>query len=158
MLEAHIKIEKELAVEGFRRALKFKAVKDISYFYGLRLMIVWIVISLANALAGEEHLSGYHGLFLIAVWIAFSVHVYYKWHRDLGDTEGWEFYAQLDEFGVTTTADGENRNEWNFYSSYIEHEDYLQINDTDGGITFLPKTPELTELVEFTKRKISEKA
>ena len=154
MPEAHVRIEKELAVEGFRRALKFSAVKDISYYYGLRLMVVWIVISLANALAGEEHLSGYHGLFLLAIWIAVSVHGYYKWHRDLGDTEGWEFYAQLDELGVTTTVNGENRNEWNFYSSCIEHEDYLQINDTRGGITFLPKTPELAELVEFTKRKI----
>jgi hypothetical protein len=157
MIEAHVKIEKDLAVKGLRRALKFHAIKDISYFYALRLMIVWLVISLANALAGGSHLTSYHGLFLIAVWIGVSIHGYRKWYRDIGDTEGWEFYAKADELGVTTEPVSESRKEWSFYSNYIEHDDHLQINDTAGGITFLPKRPELEDLIDFTKTKIPEK-
>ena len=32
MIEAHIEIDKELAVKGWRQALKFKAMQDMSYF------------------------------------------------------------------------------------------------------------------------------
>jgi hypothetical protein len=117
-------------------------------------MIVWFVISFANAMAGEAHLSGYQGLFLIGVWIAASVHGYRKWHRDIGEMEGWEFHARADELGVTTDAASESRKEWSHYSSYIEHDDYLQLNDMTGNITFLPKSPELEEFIEFTKTKI----
>jgi hypothetical protein len=80
-------------------------------------------------------------------------------------TEGWEFIAKLDDTGVTTRApqdviqdamNEESRYEWSFYQSFKDYEDYLQITDINGGITFVPKTVELMELVEFTKNKIPE--
>lgn len=157
MIEAHVKIDKNIAVKGYRKALRSQALKDIPYFYASRLMIVWLVVCFANALAGMSHLSGYHGLFFLATWAGISVHGYRKWYREVGEMDGWEFYARVDELGVTTDATSETRNEWSKYSSYAEYDDYLQITETSGGITFLPKRPELEELIEFTKTKISEK-
>jgi uncharacterized membrane protein len=84
MLEAHIKIDKDLAVKGFRRALKYKAFQDISYFYAVRLMIVWLVISLANALWDQGNLSKIHLVFLVVLWLGISIHGYYKMVRGSG--------------------------------------------------------------------------
>jgi len=162
MLEAHIKIDKDLAVKGFRRALKYKALQDISYFYAVRLMIVWLVVSLANALWEQADLSKIHLVFLVVLWIGISIHGYYKWHRELADqTEGWEFIAKLDDTGVTTQSvqkaeEEEIKYGWDRYQSYKDCGDYLQIAFDGGGYTFLPKTAELAEVIEFTKNKIPE--
>lgn len=162
MLEAQIKIDHELAVKGFRRALRFKAFQDISYFYAVRLMAVWLVVSLVNALWDRGGLTTIHLIFLAVLWLIVSIHDYYKWHKELaGRTEGWEFIAKLDDGGVATRLiqdpQEEVRQDWDFYQSYRDYEDYIQINDTGGGITFLPKTPGLKEIIEFTKNKIPEK-
>ena len=83
MLEANIHIEDELAVKGFRRALIFKAVKDISYFYAVRLTVVWLVISFADAVIGVGDLIRWHLTFLFILWIAASIYGYLDWHKRL---------------------------------------------------------------------------
>lgn len=161
MLEARVKIDKDLAVRGYRTALKYKAFQDLSYFYAVRLMIVWIAISVVNALWKHGEMTTPHLIALGVVWLGMSFYAYREWYNGLADkTEGWEFVARLDDDGVSTSpVDGggqEFRYAWSHYQSYRDRGDYLQINDVNGGITFVPKTAELAELIEFTKEKIPE--
>lgn len=155
MLEANIKIDDELAAKGFKRALKFKAMRDIAYHYGIRLMIIWLVLMFANGIMNAPHLNTIYLMFLAGLWLIASAYSYYDWARKIDYTKGWSFYAKIDELGVTTNVDHEARYEWSFYKNYKEFDDYLQIEDINGGISFLPKKPELFEIIEFTKRKIS---
>lgn len=111
----------------------------------------------ANRLGDAEHLIGLHAKLFLGIWVIISAYEYVNWYRRIGDTDGWSFYAELDEAGVNTNAAAKNRIEWDSYVSYEEYEDYLQINDKRGGISFLPKTPDLFEAIEFTKRKIQKK-
>jgi len=157
MLEAYVKIDDELVVKGFRKALRFKAVKDISVYFASLFAIVWIVIAFADAVMGQADLIRFHFLFLFGLWVVASVVGYVEWYVKLSKTKGWDFYAKIDDESVITSTSQENRNNWNLYKSYEEFEDYLQINGHQGEITFLPKTPELFEIIELTKQKISVK-
>lgn len=159
MLEAHIKIEKDLAVKGFRRARRYSAFHEIAQFYGYRLAAVWIIISIADSVIGAPNLMTFHLLVLALVWLAVTAHRYAQWYRELDQkTEGWEFYAKLDDVGVLTevepTLDLQDFHPWSHYSRYKEYDDYLEITDIYGETTFLPKEPMLCEMIEFTKRKI----
>lgn len=158
MLEAQIEIDKELAVKGYKRALKNKALREIAYFYASRLTIVWLVVSAANLLVNEENLTNYYLLIFAGLWIISTTHGYLQWQKKLAnETQGWSFYASLDDIGVTTNINRNNRYNWDFYTNYIEYDDYLQINDSQGDVTFLPKSAELSEIIEFTKNKIPQK-
>jgi hypothetical protein len=157
MLEAHIKIDKELASRGWLRAMKFRAIRDISYYYASRLMGIWIVILVVNGLMGAPELNGYHLAALGAVWIGASVWRYLEWKKDVNAMAGWEFDAVLDGASVTVTSDSSATRLWSDYKSLREFEDYLEIEDEQGNFSFLPKHPELSELIEFTKQKIPAK-
>jgi hypothetical protein len=157
MMEVHIQIDDELAVRGYRKALRRKAVDDIIGFYMPKLMMVWIVIAIADALAGASHLIILHLLFLTGLTVAASIYSYIEWERKISQLSGWSFYARLDEMGVTTTNPQENWYEWSSYTGYREFDDYLEIERLPGEISFLPKTPELFEAIEFTKEKIPPK-
>jgi hypothetical protein len=154
MIEAHIKIDDELAAKGYKKALRFKAVRDISYYYAARLMLVWIVIMIVNGLMNAPELSKVHLLALALVWIGASVHGYLDWSKKIAETRGWSFDARLDARGVTTDTDREQHHDWDYYKGYREFDDYLEIEMGDGGFSFLPKRPELFEVIEYTKEKI----
>lgn len=157
MLEANIQIHKDLVVKAYRRAWRYKALRDISYFYAIRLLIVWMVAGAANNVTGKSGSINFHLTFII-LWVIAVIHGFIKWHKDISRTmTNWDFNAVLDYSGVTTKTISENNYKWNFYKNYQEYEDYLQINDFKGGITFLPKTPELCEIIEFTKSNIPKK-
>ncbi|HEX8370483.1 MAG TPA: hypothetical protein VF604_18195 [Pyrinomonadaceae bacterium] len=157
MIEARIQIDDELAVKGYRKALRFKALKEHAYFYASKLAIVWAVIACADALLGAEHLIKPHFFFLLALSVAATVYGYIKWDKKISELKGWSFYAKLDEMGVTTMNPHENRYEWSSYTGYREFDDYLEIERLPGEISFLPKTPDLFQVVEFTKEKIPPK-
>jgi V8-like Glu-specific endopeptidase len=157
MLEVQIKIEDELAAKGFKRALKNKAIIDHATFYGNYLAVVWIVVAFADGLMGAGHLIFPHLLVIAGLWLVATAYGYSKWLNQISQIKGWDFYAKLDEQGIITTRENEERMNWNYYKNYVEYEDYLQIETTDGTFTFVPKTPELFEVVEFTKQKIAEK-
>ncbi|HEX8286511.1 MAG TPA: hypothetical protein VF556_00860 [Pyrinomonadaceae bacterium] len=158
MLEATIEIEDKLAAKGYKRALQGKALRDIAHYYATKLIIVWVVIAVADGLYGAGNLIFTHLIFIFGLWIVATVYGYADWSRRIAQTKGWAFRARLDEQGVVTSAfSNEERKNWNYYKSYKEYEDYLQIESTQGEITFLPKTPELFEVVEFTKQKIPQK-
>ncbi len=157
MLEAQIQIEDELAAKGFKRALRGKAIRDIAKFYANYLVIIWVIIAVADGLMGAGHLIFAHLIVILGLWIVATTLGYYDWTKRIAETKGWSFHAKLDEQGVITNISNENRMNWNFYKSYKEYEDYLQIESSEGNFTFVPKTPELFELVEFTKQKIPRK-
>lgn len=159
MLEAKIEISDELAAEGFRRAMSTKALIQIFAAYGGQLAIVWIAISILDAYFGAGYLIPYNLIPLGAIWVYSSLKRYLDWSSKVAATKGWSFYARLDEESVVTNhAASEDRIVgWDFYKNYVEYDDYLQIEDHDGNYTFVPKTPELFPLVEFTKRKIPER-
>lgn len=157
MMKAHIQIDDELAVKAFRKALRFQAVKEVLSFYSKALMVVWIVVAVADAVLGAEHLIKWHLLFLAGLAVIGSIYSYVQWEKKLAQTKGWSFYAELDHLGVTTRSPNEARYEWDAYTGYTEYDDYLQIAGPNGAISFLPKTPELFEVIEFTKDKIPRK-
>ena len=155
--EAHIKIDKELATRGWLRSMRFRAIKDISYFYASRLMAIWIVILITNGLFGGTYLNGYHLAALEIVWIVASVWRYLEWKKEIEGMSGWDFHAVLDEAGVTMCSDTSSVRSWSEYKSLREFEDYIEIEDEQGKFSFLPKYPELDEIIEFTKTKIPAK-
>ncbi len=156
-LSGHIKIDKELAVKGYRRALRFSAFNTYSYYYAVRLVVVGLAIAMADAFWDERDLIPRHAAVLGVVWLGITLFEYIRWYHDLGTkTEGWEFDATLDDTGVKSYAkvEAENKYAWDFYTSCREYEDYLEIRDSNGQVTFVPKTQELNDLVNFTKEKI----
>lgn len=157
MLDAHIEIEDKLAAKGFKRAMRSKAIIDIAHYYATNLVVVWIIIAIADGIFGAGHLIFPHLLFIIGLGIVATVYGYFDWVKRIEQTKGWSFYAKLDEQGVITNLSQENRFNWNYYKNYKEYEDYLQIESSEGTFTFVPKTPELSEIVEFTKQKIPRK-
>jgi hypothetical protein len=154
MLEAHIQIDDDLAAKGYRRALQSKAIADICNHYAKNLLIVYMFVAAADAILDAPDLIWSHFLCLCVLWVFACIYGYSDWTKRVAQTRGWSFHAKLDELGVTTDNSQETRNNWNFYTSYKEYEDYLQIDNSEGAVTFLPKTPELFEIVEFTKQKI----
>ena len=159
MLETQVEISDALASKGYRKAMSTKAFVQISAYYGQQLAIVWVIIAIADALADAEYLISYHLLVFIAIWIVASAMRYRSWTKEVEAMKGWSFVAKLDERGVVTnfTSSDEQRYDWSFYKNYVEYETYLQIEDENGGFSFLPKTPELFEAIEFTKQKIPAK-
>ncbi|HSK72213.1 MAG TPA: hypothetical protein VK892_10990 [Pyrinomonadaceae bacterium] len=157
MLEAHIQIDDELAAKGYKRALKGKAIRDIAKFYSNYLIVIWVVVAVADGLMGAGHLIFPHLVVIFGLWIAAIFLGYNQWTKQVAAIKGWSFYAKLDEQGVIITRSENERLNWNFYKNYKEYDDYLEIESSQGEITFLPKTPELFEVVEFTKQKISQK-
>src|SRR5215470_11435808 len=135
--------------------MRAKAIQDISYYYAVRLMVLWLVLSFVNALSGHGDLTKLHLAALGVVWIVASAWRYLEWQKELSaKTEGWEFDATLDETGVTTRSESEARYNWNYYIDYKEYDDCLEIRDHRGNITFVPKEPHLLEAIEFTKKHI----
>ena len=160
MLEAKIEIPDELAAKGFRRAMDTKSAVEITAYYGQSLAVVWILIVVVDGLMGAGHLIPYHLLALLGLWAFASIRRYRDWSRQVAGMKGWSFLARLDEVGVTTVTDGlsdERRWDWSYYKNYVEYDTYLQIENENGDFSFLPKTPELFEIIEFTKRKIPER-
>jgi hypothetical protein len=83
---------------------------------------------------------------------------YIIWYQEIGEvTVGWEFDVVVDAEGVTSRSDTSVTREWSFYKQYREYEDYLEIEDHDGDITFVPRSTDTQELVEFTKGHIPKK-
>ena len=158
MLNAHITIEKDLAVKAWRRAMRFRAFNQLSYFYATRLTIVWLVLATADIFAGAGELMSFHLGVLALVWAVATTIGYIRWYGEVeSKTEGWEFDASLNEMGVSTSSESSVIFRWDHYKSYKEFEDYLEIEDQAGNFTFLPKSYELSEVVEFTKQNISSK-
>jgi hypothetical protein len=65
------------------------------------------------------------------------------------------YTAILDDNGVTIKSEvAENHFSWDSYKSYKDYDTYIQINFANEGMSLIPKTPELYEIIEFTKTKL----
>jgi len=156
-LSGHIRIEKDLAIKGYRRALRFSAFNTFAYYYATRLTVVGLILAMADATAGERDLIPRHAAVLAIVWLGITIYDYVCWYRDLETkTVGWEFDATLDDSGVKvyTKYEAESEYPWSHYTSCREYEDYLEIRNSKGEVTFVPKTSDLLEMVAYTKEKI----
>ncbi len=154
MLQAHIQIDKDLAVRAYKRALRPSAVKSFAISYGWLTFAAWLGVSAIDFFAGQVDLILYHSIFFFGLWVLEVAVATFYWQRILASTtQGWGFRATLDDDGVTTQY-GETKHAWTDYSAYIEYEDYLQLIGPGGQISFLPKTAELAEIVVLTKEKI----
>jgi len=159
-IKVHVKIEKELAIKAWRRAMRFKAFDRLLYFYATRLTIVWLVVATVDAINNEKDLAPFHLGSLAIVCIVACIYGYIKWYLEVeSKTVGWEFDAILDDQGVRTLSEveSETRHDWTYYKSYKEYDEYLQIDDEDGNTTFLPKIESLAEAISITKTKIPSK-
>lgn len=67
----------------------------------------------------------------------------------------FSFYVKLDELGVTIS---EEHIPWEHYKFYIEHKSYLEIYDVNQKVSFLPKSNNLNEIINYTKRHIAKKS
>ena len=159
MLEAQVEISDALAARAYKKAMSHAALSQIAGYYSRNIAILWVVVSIADAIADSAHLITYHFAFLTATLIAAVALQYRKWSKEVDDVKGWSYHAALDEEGVVTTSGtGETqRMQWSDYKQYVEFDTYLQIDHEDGGFSFVPKSPELFDLLEFTKTKIAEK-
>ncbi len=117
MLEAQIKIEDDLAAKGFKRALKNRALVDHAKFYGNYLLIVWVAVSVIDGLFGAGELIFIHFLAITVLWLAATAYGYSKWLNQISNLKGWEFHAKLDEQGVITNSENQERINWNFYKN-----------------------------------------
>ncbi|MBA3769379.1 MAG: hypothetical protein H0X08_02555 [Blastocatellia bacterium] len=156
-LSAHIKIDKDLAVKGYRRALRYGAFGTYLYWYAIRLTVLWVLIAMADGIGGEKDLAPLHAGVLLLVCLGATIYDYIQWYRGIETTiTGWEFDATLDEDGVKTHTEVPSDAEysWDFYTGYREYDDYLEIHDSNKQVTFVPKTVVLAEVVAITKEKI----
>ena len=159
MLEAHVEISDALAAKAYKQAMSFQALTQIAGYYSRSIAIIWVVISIADAVADAAYLITYHFLFLAGTLFAATAWKYRRWLKEVEGMKGWSFHAKLDEDGVVATRSNEpiERINWSSYKNYVEFDTYLQIQHQDGQFSFLPKSPELFDLIEFTKTKIAEK-
>ena len=86
-----------------------------------------------------------------------ATYLYIQWRKNLKKhLKGHTFFAKVNDEGVTTRKD-EEFHKWDTYKYFIEYDDYLMFKHIDGSMSFLPKTEELKEIIDFTKTKIPQK-
>jgi hypothetical protein len=155
MLEAHITIDRDLIIKGYKKAHAVKVLGDAVGFYGWRLLLVWLAVAAADGMKDREDLIGIHLFIVLGAAAALSIHTYYDWTKKLaGAAADGYLHVVLDDEGVTIKNDNDKRIEWDSYSHFKEYEDYLEITHSSGEISFLPKTDELADVIVFTKTKI----
>lgn len=157
MMKVHIKVDKQLATKGWRKALGFKTLRETASGFATAVIIVWIVLFMTNSITGQGQFTTYDFAALALIGLAATVATHIKWYIDLGkNSPDWEFDAILNDQGVKTHAIVETDREvpWSYYKGYREYDDYIEIHDEKNQVTFIPKTDELMDAVAFTKENI----
>jgi hypothetical protein len=155
MIEAHISIDRDLAIKGYKKAYGMQALQNGASFYSWRAFIVFLPIAFADGFYGRADLIGVHLYILVGLAVAASLHFYFDWMKKLSaNARDTELHVVLDDEGVAIKNDNDKRIEWETYSYLKEYEDYLEITHSSGDISFLPKRNELAEVIIFTKTKI----
>jgi hypothetical protein len=60
MVEANVKITKDIHLRGLRIALKYSGPLGIIQYYGVRLFIIWIIVSYVDDRHGHPELMDVH--------------------------------------------------------------------------------------------------
>lgn len=157
MIKVHIKIDKQLATRGWRKAFGFKTLWETAVGFAAAVIIIWVALFMTNSITGQGQFTTYDFAALALLGLAATVATHIKWYLDLGkNSQGWEFEATLDDQGVKTHAIVETDRDvpWSFYKGYREYDGYIEIHDENNQVTFIPKTEELMDAVAFTKENI----
>ena len=158
MIEANILIDRDLTIKGYKRAYGMQALRNGASFYSGRAFVVFLAVAIVDTLYGAGQVVSAHLYVLAALAVGASVYHYFDWLRKLSaDARDHEFQVVLDDAGVTIKNENDKRIEWSAYAYFKEFEDYLEITDTAGDVSFLPKRDELADVIVFTKTKIPNK-
>ena len=153
MIEANIRIDRDLIIRGYKKAYGMQTLRSGASFYSWRAFAVWLPVALADGFYGRADLIGVHLYILVGLAVAASVHHYFDWTKELSlSARDSELHVALDDEGVIIKND--KRIEWDSYSYFKEYDEYLEITHSSGDISFLPKTNELANVIIFTKTKI----
>jgi hypothetical protein len=157
MIEANILIDRDLTIKGYRKAYGLKVFGSGGSFYGWRAFAVFLPVAFADAFYDRAELVGVHLFIIIALAVAASAHHYFDWLKELyASAEDYVLDVVLDDEGVTFSSDNK-RIEWSAYDYFREYEDYLEITNKAGDVSFLPKRDEFADVIVFTKTKIPNK-
>ncbi len=69
-------------------------------------------------------------------------------------SRAYTYHVELDESGVRWRSNLDRCVRWDEYLRCAELPDALKIWHADGGISFIPRTPETEAVIAFTKTKI----
>jgi hypothetical protein len=156
MIEAHVFIDRDLVIKGHKRVYGLQALRDGAAFYSIRAFYVILAVALVDVYYGAGHLISAHLTIIAALAAGTSVYHYFDWTKQLAaGAKDYELHVLLDDEGVTIRNQDDLRIKWDSYAYFKEYEDYLEITDKQGEISFLPKRDELAGAIVFTKSKIS---
>jgi hypothetical protein len=158
MIEKEITIPKNITIKGVLKSTKYTSfIEDLRGSINLLLFGAGGII-LVDLISGNGHLIIWHILSLLIVSGLISLFLHMQWKNDLlQKTKDHTYTVKLDETGVQIISEPKNY-KWGDYLYYVEYEDYLLIMNKEVGISFLPITPELSDIIEYTKKKIPNKA
>ena len=156
MIEAKVLIPKNIVAKAYLNSdtpysyLKHIKVSALPYF------MAWTGVILVNIITGNKDLIFWHLLAISVFGVLYATYIY-KEYEEMYSSNGndIEYYVRLDNSGVYINQP-EQYTSWDEYKSYVEYDDYIQIN-SNNGVTFLPKTEELKDVIQFTKEKIPNK-
>ena len=158
MIEAKILIDRDLVIKGYKKAYGLAALRNGASFYSFRAFFVFLAVAFADAFFGGGHLIGVHLCVITALAIGASVYHYFDWLKQVTtNARDYELHVVLDDEGVTLKNEHDKRLEWSSYDYFKEYEDYLEITNKAGEISFLPKRDEYAPAIIFTKTKIPNK-
>ena len=151
---AKITISAALAKKVFWRAYKYRLLWKHAKFYGVILLFGAGGFSTFQFIAsGRVAFSGLYLLFPIwAVLIVFSYSKSYYILKNVN--EGYSFDVKLDEEGVETS---DQKISWDEYHYFVEFDEYLEIHGPKNSISFVPKTAELHDILEYVRKRIPTK-
>ncbi|MCJ8314902.1 MAG: hypothetical protein HRU38_22365 [Saccharospirillaceae bacterium] len=157
MIEKKINIPKEIIKKGLLKSLKYTTlIENIKGSFALCSFFL-IGITFVDFVTGNSNLVFLHILSCFVISCLMSIKFFYEWISEVkNETEDFIYSVKLDELGVHIKND-EYLVKWEEYLYFIEYEDYLLIKIKDSGVSFLPKTLELTDVIEYTKKKVPEK-
>jgi len=155
MIEANILIDRDLIIKGYKRAYGLTALKNGAAYFSSLGFWAFIAVALVDVAFGGAHLIGAHLVAITVLAIAAALYHYFDWVRQVErNAKDYELDVILDDDAVTIKNSDNKRIEWSAYAYFREYEDYLEITDRAGEISFLPKRDEYARAIVFTKTKI----
>ena len=155
MIEVHIPIDRDLIIKGYKKAYAMQVLQNGAAFYSWRAFIVFLVIAIVDVIYKSGNLIGIHLYVITGLAFVASLYHYFDWLKQVStNARDSELHVVLDDDGVILKDEADRRIEWSSYKYFKEYEDYLEITNSSGEISFLPKNNDLANVIIFTKSKI----
>lgn len=157
MKEHKITVSKELFHKALIKEKKYSEFIDILKILFSQTILIFLIVILIDKYTHNSNIIYLHTSYIYIVVVSMAAYLYVHWRIILKkELKGYTFTAIVSDEGVVTKQN-EEFHEWNSYKYFIEYDEYLMIKHKNGGLSFLPKTEELKEIIEFTKTKIPQK-